>query len=83
VTDKEIVSFLTERYGDFILYNPPINPRTYLLWFGPFILLGGGLVAFYRFIKNRRELISEEPLSAADRQRAEQILQTGPGKEPA
>src|ERR1700682_5203207 len=33
-TDKEIVAFLTRPYGDFILYNPPVNPRTYLLWFG-------------------------------------------------
>src|SRR5882724_3109518 len=66
-TDKEIVAFLTERYGDFILYNPPVSRRTYLLWFGPFILLGGGLFAFYRFIKWRRELITEQPLSAADR----------------
>jgi len=82
-TDKEIVAFLTERYGDFILYNPPVNRRTYLLWFGPFILLGGGLVAFYRYIKRRRELITERPLSAEERKRAEELLQTEPGKEPA
>lgn len=82
-TDKEIVAFLTERYGDFILYNPPVNRRTYLLWFGPFILLSGGLVAFYSYIKHRRELISEQPLSAEDRKRAEELLQTEPEKEPA
>ena len=82
-TDKEIVAFLTERYGDFILYNPPVNRRTYLLWFGPFILLGGGLVAFYRYIKHRRQLISEQPLSAEDRKRAEELLKIEPGKEPA
>ena len=82
-TDKEIVAFLTERYGDFILYNPPVNRRTYLLWFGPFILLGGGLVAFYRYIKRRRELITERPLSAEERKRAEELLQTEPEKEPA
>src|SRR5882757_4714548 len=46
-SDKEIVTFLTERYGDFVLYNPRLTARTYLLWFGPFILLGGGLAAFY------------------------------------
>jgi len=82
-TDKEIVAFLTERYGDFILYNPPVNQRTYLLWFGPFILLGGGLVAFYRYIKHRRQLISEQPLSAEDRKRAEELLKIEIGKEPA
>jgi len=82
-TDKEIVAFLTERYGDFILYNPPISRRTYLLWFGPFILLGGGLFAFYRYIGRRRELIVEQPLSAEDHKRAEDLLRTEPGKEPA
>jgi cytochrome c-type biogenesis protein CcmH len=82
-TDKEIVAFLTERYGDFILYNPPVNRRTYLLWFGPFILLGGGLIAFYRYIKRRRELISEQPLSAEERNRADELLRAAPGKEPA
>lgn len=80
-TDKEIVAFLTERYGDFVLYRPPVNRRTYLLWFGPFILLGGGLFAFYRYIKSRRELISEQPLTAAEHQRAEDLLKTEPEKE--
>ena len=80
-SDKEIVAFLTERYGDFILYNPPVNRRTYLLWFGPFILLGGGLVAFYRYIKRRRELISEPPLSAEDHKRAKELLQADNDKE--
>ena len=82
-TDKEILAFLTERYGDFILYDPPVSARTYLLWFGPFILLGGGLVAFYRYIKRRRELITDQPLSAEERQRAAALLKTEPGEEPA
>jgi cytochrome c-type biogenesis protein CcmH len=49
--DKEIVAFLTDRYGDFVLYRPPLKPRTYVLWFGPFLLLGGGLFALYRSLK--------------------------------
>lgn len=80
-SDKQIVAFLTERYGDFILYNPPVNRRTYLLWFGPFILLGGGLFAFYSYIRKRRELISDQPLSPEDHKRAGELLQTEPGKE--
>jgi cytochrome c-type biogenesis protein CcmH len=75
-TDEEVVAFMTARYGDYIRYKPPLTWRTYLLWFGPFILLAGGLVAFYRYIKQRRELIVEEPLSAAERKRAEALLQT-------
>src|SRR6266581_8395552 len=73
-SDKEIVAFLTDRYGDFVLYNPPVNRRTYLLWFGPFILLGGGLVAFYSYIKRRRVLITDRPLSAEERKRAGELL---------
>src|SRR5258705_9712591 len=42
-TDQEIIAFLTQRYGDFVLYRPPVKPTTYLLWFGPFLLLIGGL----------------------------------------
>ncbi len=38
-SDKEIVAYLTDRYGKFILYNPPVDPTTYLLWFGPFVFL--------------------------------------------
>jgi cytochrome c-type biogenesis protein CcmH len=81
-SDKEIVAFLTARYGKRISYNPPFDPTTYLLWVGPFVLLLGGLVLLLRYIKQRRDLISEEPLSAAERKRAEELL-TEPGKEPA
>lgn len=38
-SDAEIADFLTERYGDFVLYRPPLKPRTWLLWLGPFVLL--------------------------------------------
>jgi cytochrome c-type biogenesis protein CcmH len=76
-SDKEIIAFLTDRYGDFILYRPPVRPTTYLLWFGPFILLVAGLVFLYRHLKARRELIKEEPLSADERQRAEELLRIG------
>ena len=38
-SDDEIVEFLVARYGDFVLYNPPVKPANYLIWFGPFVLL--------------------------------------------
>ncbi|HEV7472807.1 MAG TPA: cytochrome c-type biogenesis protein [Pyrinomonadaceae bacterium] len=82
-TDKEIIRYLTDRYGKFILYNPPVDPTTYLLWFGPFILLLGGLFMLFRYLKQRRELIVEQPLSPADRQRAETLLKIEQGKETA
>lgn len=80
-SDKEIVAYLTERYGKFILYNPPIDPTTYLLWFGPFVLLLAGLFFLFRYVKQRRELIVERPLSADERLRAEGLLDTDQGKE--
>ena len=38
-SSDEIKSFLVKRYGNFIIYNPPLEPATYILWFGPFLLL--------------------------------------------
>lgn len=73
-SDKEIVAFLTDRYGQFILYRPRVTPVTYLLWFGPFVLLLGGLVVLFRYIKQRRDAISEKPLTAEERRRAEEML---------
>jgi cytochrome c-type biogenesis protein CcmH len=73
-TDQEILAFLTQRYGDFVLYNPPIKATTYLLWFGPFVLLFVGAGVLYRYLKRRRELIQDQPLSAAERKRAADIL---------
>jgi cytochrome c-type biogenesis protein CcmH len=47
-TDDEIVGFLVERYGDFVLYRPPVAGITYLLWFGPLLLLAGAGVVWWR-----------------------------------
>jgi len=73
-TDKEIVAYLTQRYGQFVLYRPPVTPTTYLLWFGPFIFLLGGLVLLFRYVKQRRELIPELPLSVEQLRRVDEIL---------
>src|SRR5437867_7546014 len=75
-SDAEIIAFLTDRYGDFVLYKPPVKPRTYLLWFGPFILLGGGLFALYRVISHRREAIVYSPLSPEEHRRAAKLLES-------
>src|SRR6266699_4713168 len=72
-SDREIIAFLTQRYGDFVLYKPPVKSTTYLLWFGPFVLLFAGTGVLYRYLKRRRELIDEKPLTADERKRAEEI----------
>lgn len=76
-SDQEILAFLTQRYGDFILYRPRVTATTYFLWFGPFVLLLGGLLLLFLYIKRRRDAITEQPLSADDHRRAEKLLASG------
>ena len=73
-SDEEIIAFLQARYGDFILYRPQVKPVTYLLWFGPFVLLLAGLAVLFRYIKQRRDAIPEQPLTAEERRRAQELL---------
>jgi len=80
-SDKEIIEFLTARYGQFILYRPRVTPTTYLLWFGPFVLLLGGLWVLFTYIRQRRDSVQEKPLSADERRRAEELLASPSGKE--
>ena len=75
-SDQEILAFLTQRYGDFVLYNPPVKATTYFLWFGPFVLLIAGTALLYRYLKRRRDVIDDKPLTAEERRRAEKLLKT-------
>ena len=50
-TDKEVVDYLVARYGDFVLYRPPVNNYTAFLWFGPFLMLIIGALVLYRVLK--------------------------------
>jgi cytochrome c-type biogenesis protein CcmH len=82
-SDDEIMNFLTQRYGQFILYRPQVTPTTYLLWFGPFILLLIGMVVLFRYIRQRRDSIPDKPLTAEERRRATELLTKESGKETA
>lgn len=73
-TDKEIVDFLVQRYGDFVRYRPPVKSTTVLLWFGPFALLGIGGIALYRRLKQRRQEIVDTPLTKEERARVNAAL---------
>lgn len=53
-SEKEIASYMVERYGDFVLYRPPLNSNTLLLWVGPFIILLIGVTLLIRTIRRRR-----------------------------
>jgi cytochrome c-type biogenesis protein CcmH len=77
-SDDEVTQFLTERYGDFVRYRPPLAPKTYLLWFGPFVLLAGVLVTLYRGATRWSAPAGRRPLSPSERKRAQRLL-TGHG----
>jgi cytochrome c-type biogenesis protein CcmH len=73
-TDPEIKEYLVSRYGDFVLYRPPVKPTTWLLWFGPFGLLAIGVAALITFLRRRGRQAPALPLSSEDKGRADLIL---------
>jgi cytochrome c-type biogenesis protein CcmH len=73
-SDEQIIAFMTERYGDFVLYRPPLKATTVLLWAGPFLLLAIGILIGWRVVRARARAARPEPMSAADRERAERLL---------
>jgi len=74
-SDEEIIDFLVARYGDFILFNPPFKPTTWLLWLGPFTLLLVGGFALFFYLKHRgRTKEAELTLTDKERLRAESLI---------
>lgn len=80
-TDDDIIAYMVDRYGDFVLYRPPFKASTLILWAGPGLLLLGGLVILVRVVRSRRALAPEAPLSPDDRERAARLLGADPTKE--
>jgi cytochrome c-type biogenesis protein CcmH len=77
-TDDEIATYMVNRYGDFVLYQPPVKPTTYLLWIGPALLLLGG---FFVLIRNLRRRPAAEPsLTAEEHEQAVRLLAGDNGK---
>jgi cytochrome c-type biogenesis protein CcmH len=66
--DSEITEFLTQRYGDFILYKPPFQPSTYLLWLGPFVLLFSTMLFALLVKRSRQKKVSNTDLRALKKQ---------------
>jgi cytochrome c-type biogenesis protein CcmH len=75
-SDKEVVDFLVERYGDFVLYRPPLKTTTVLLWFGPPMLLAVGFAVLLRRVRRRRQA-DDTGTTDADRRRAAELLAGG------
>jgi cytochrome c-type biogenesis protein CcmH len=74
MTDKEIIDYLVTRYGDFVLFDPPMKSYTILLWYGPFALLLIGLIGLVLQLRKRKNTAPEAQLSAEDAQRAAALL---------
>ncbi|MGZ8273812.1 MAG: cytochrome c-type biogenesis protein [Burkholderiaceae bacterium] len=73
-TDREIVDYMVERYGAFVLYKPPFNVTTLLLWLGPALLVVFGVVFYVRTVRARNRVIVDRPLTDAERAEAERLL---------
>lgn len=78
-SDAEITTFLTDRYGDFVLYRPRVTSKTYALWFGPFVLLSGGLYALYVFLKRWPSSIKQRALSPLEHRKVDELLHFAKG----
>ena len=74
-SDAEIKDFLVSRYGDFVLYRPPVKPTTWLLWFGPLLLLIGAVWLLISIIKRNQKQKNAPVLDAAQRAKAQALLQ--------
>ena len=76
MSDKDIIDYMVERYGDFVLYRPPVRGTTWLLWFGPFLLLVVGI--FFLGLKLSRRRTQIDALPESEMQRAAQLLRPAP-----
>lgn len=74
-TDAEIKEFLVSRYGDFVLYRPPVKPTTWLLWFGPLLLLVGALWILISIVRRNQRQKDTPVLDDIQRAKAQALLQ--------
>lgn len=74
-TDAEIMDFMVSRYGEFVLYRPPVKPATWLLWFGPFVLLIVAVVVLVRMVRQSQSNKHPKVLDDVQRAKALALLQ--------
>jgi cytochrome c-type biogenesis protein CcmH len=77
-SDNEIRDYMVARYGDFVLYRPPVKPATVLLWAGPFVLLVAAFLGLALYLRRRREQVVDAELSPEQHARAQALLGRGP-----
>ncbi len=74
LSDQEIIDYLVSRYGDFVLYDPPVKKTTLVLWYGPFALLLTGIGVLVYQLRKRKSRVPEAELSAEEARRAAALL---------
>jgi cytochrome c-type biogenesis protein CcmH len=72
-SDQDVIDFMVQRYGDFVLYRPPFKASTFFLWAGPFLFLVLGFFLLFRFLRTRR--LAPPQLSDVERARADKLLE--------
>ena len=75
-SDEQIRSFMVERYGDFVLYRPPVKPITWLLWIGPFVILIVGIGFLLSYLRRRNANLVAKDLTAEENQKIDALLNT-------
>lgn len=73
-SEEEILSYMVQRYGDFVRYRPAMKMQTLVLWIGPFLLLAGGLFALMRYLRRRRQMPETDDVPQARLDEAANIL---------
>jgi cytochrome c-type biogenesis protein CcmH len=73
-SDEQIRSFMVERYGDFVLYRPPVKPITWLLWIGPFVILLIGILGLLTYLRRRNSAVTTIALSDDDNKKIDALL---------
>ena len=77
-SDSQIKDYLVARYGDFVLYKPEVKPLTWVLWFGPFLLLAMGVIGMALYLRQRQsEQTAITSLSDEDRLKVQTLLKSG------
>jgi cytochrome c-type biogenesis protein CcmH len=76
-SDDEIRAYLVARYGDFVLYDPPLKRTTWLLWVGPFVLLGGGGVLWWMVLRRRERYYRTQAATPEAEARGRALLDEG------
>ena len=80
-SDDQIRNFMVERYGDFVLYRPPVKPVTWLLWIGPFVILGIGIAGLLIYLRRRNNSVPNVTLTDSDNQKIDALLNSSNQKE--